>query len=54
MLPVSTLCVSTSEKGVPHWIGANPLGSQLDLKPVVDFCAQPKIAAMNDKVTLRL
>ncbi len=51
MLLDSTISDLTSEKDVPHLMPANPSGSELGLKPDVDFCAQPKIPTRNNKMT---
>jgi hypothetical protein len=50
MLLDSTIFDLTSEKGVPHLMPSNPSGSELGLKPELDFCPQPKIPTTNDKM----
>jgi len=54
MLLDSTISDLTSENSVPHLMPANPSGSELGLKPDVDFCVQPKVPTTNAKMTLHV
>jgi hypothetical protein len=54
MLLDSTMSDLTSENSASHLMPANPSGSELGLKPDVDFCVQPKIPSTNIKMILQL